>query len=74
MLAVASGNSSVLYTFYPPLTGSPFYYLGVVLIVVGSWFWAGLMVYNMAAWKREHPGERVPLAMYGTVANALLWV
>jgi cytochrome c oxidase subunit I len=74
VLAVASGNSSVLYTFYPPLTGSPFYYLGVVLVVVGSWFWAGLMVYNMAAWKREHPGERVPLAMYGTVANALLWV
>jgi cytochrome c oxidase subunit I len=32
----------VLYTFYPPLTGSPFYYLGVVLVVVGSWFWAGL--------------------------------
>ena len=74
VLAVASGNSSVLYTFYPPLTGSPFYYLGVVLVVVGSWFWAGLMVYNMVVWKREHPGERVPLAMYGTVANALLWV
>ena len=74
LLAVAGGNSSVLYTFYPPLIGSPFYYLGIVLVVVGSWFWAGLMIYNMAAWKREHPGERVPLAMYGTVANALLWV
>ena len=73
VLAVAGGNSSVLYTFYPPLTGSPFYYLGVVLVVVGSWFWVGLMVYNMVAWKRDHPGARVPLAMYGTVANALLW-
>src|SRR5262249_13264717 len=38
VLAVAGGNSWVLYTFYPPLTGSPFYYLGVVLVVVGSWF------------------------------------
>jgi cytochrome c oxidase subunit I len=74
LLAVAAGNSSVLYTFYPPLTGSPFYYFGVVLVVVGSWFWAGLMVYNMAKWKQEHPGERVPLAVFGTVANALLWV
>ena len=73
MLTVAGGNSSVLYTFYPPLTGSPYYYLGIVLVVVGSWFWAGLMIYNMAAWKREHPAERVPLAIYGTVANALLW-
>jgi cytochrome c oxidase subunit 1 len=74
VLAVAGGNASVLYTFYPPLTGSPFYYLGIVLVVVGSWFWAGLMIYNMVAWKREHPGAHVPLAMYGTVANAVLWV
>jgi cytochrome c oxidase subunit I len=74
LLAVAAGNSSVLYTFYPPLTGSPFYYLGIVLAVVGSWFWVGLMVYNMRQWKREHPGEKVPLAMFGTVANALLWI
>jgi len=74
MLAVATGNSSVLYTFYPPLTGSPFYYLGIVLAVVGSWFWAGLMVYYMSVWKRDHPGEKVPLAMFGTVANALLWI
>jgi len=74
LLAVAAGSSSVLYTFYPPLTASPFYYVGIVLAVVGSWFWAVLMVYNMRAWKQEHPGERVPLAVFGTVANALLWL
>ena len=74
MLAVAAGNSSVLYTFYPPLTASPFYYIGIVLVVVGSWFWAGLMVYNLRKWKQEHPGEKVPLAMFGTVTNALLWI
>jgi cytochrome c oxidase subunit 1 len=74
LLAVAAGNSSVLYTFYPPLMGSPFYYIGIVLAVVGSWFWVGLMVYNMRQWKQDHPGEKVPLAMFGTVANALLWI
>jgi cytochrome c oxidase subunit 1 len=42
--------------------------------VVGSWFWVGLMVYNMRQWKQDHPGEKVPLAMFGTVANALLWI
>src|SRR5271157_654895 len=30
VVAVASGTSSVLYTFYPPLVASPFFYLGVV--------------------------------------------
>ena len=31
------------------------------------------MVMMLAAWKRTHPGETVPLAMYGTTANAILW-
>jgi cytochrome c oxidase subunit 1 len=33
---VSLGLASVLYTFYPPLIGNPFYYIGVVLVVVGS--------------------------------------
>ncbi|WP_039783294.1 cbb3-type cytochrome c oxidase subunit I [Herbaspirillum huttiense] len=69
----AAGKSSVLYTFYPPMIGSPFYYLGVVLVVVGSWIWVALMVINLLAWKRVHPGQVVPLAMYGNVAGACLW-
>ena len=72
-VSVASGHASVLYTFYPPLTGSPFYYLGVTLVVVGSWFWIGVMILNYWQWKREHPQERVPLAMFGVMATALLW-
>ena len=31
--AVLSGNSSVLYTFYPPLLGSVWYYLGATLLL-----------------------------------------
>src|SRR5262249_8456244 len=34
---IAAGRATVLYTFSPPLIGSAFYYLGVVLVVVGSW-------------------------------------
>ena len=70
---VALGRASVLYTFYPPLIGSAFYYLGVVLVVVGSWIWVALMSLNMWAWKRDHPGEPVPLAMFANVAGSLLW-
>ena len=39
LVPVALGRASVLYTFYPPLIGSPFYYIGVVLVVAGSWMW-----------------------------------
>src|SRR5699024_10058186 len=32
---VIIGNSSVLYTFYPPMAASPWFYIGLVLIVLG---------------------------------------
>ncbi len=71
--AVALGLASVLFTFYPPMVGSVFYYLGVVLVVVGSWIWVALMSINLASWKRENPGKTVPLPMYASVAGAYLW-
>ncbi|MEJ8852398.1 cbb3-type cytochrome c oxidase subunit I [Variovorax rhizosphaerae] len=70
---VALGRASVLFTFYPPMIGSPFYYLGVVLVVVGSWVWVALMAVNLKAWKSNHRGKPIPLAMFGNVAGAYLW-
>jgi len=72
-LTVAGGKASVLYTFYPPMIASSFYYIGVVLVVVGSWIWVALMALNLRAWRKEHPGAPVPLAMFGNVAGAYLW-
>ncbi len=70
---MALGKASVLYTFYPPMLASPFYYLGVVLVVVGSWVWVALMYVNLRAWKKDNPGAAIPLAMFGNVAGAYLW-
>jgi len=72
-VTMALGNASVLYTFYPPMIASPFYYLGVVLVVVGSWIWVALMSINLRAWRKANPGATVPLAMFGNVAGAYLW-
>jgi cytochrome c oxidase subunit I len=72
-VTVAIGKASVLYTFYPPMIASPFYYIGIVLVVVGSWIWVALMSINLRAWKKANPGATVPLAMYGNVAGAYLW-
>src|SRR3954470_5324220 len=72
-IPIALGRASVLYTFYPPMIGSVFYYLGVVLVVVGSWVWVALMSINLRAWKKDNAGKAVPLAMFGNVAGAYLW-
>jgi cytochrome c oxidase subunit I len=73
LVTVAAGAATVLYTFYPPLSGHPLYYVGVLIALAGSWIWIGLMVSHFARWKRDHPGLPVPLAMFATTAGALLW-
>jgi cytochrome c oxidase subunit I len=73
IIPVSLGRASVLYTFYPPLIGNAFYYIGVVLVVVGSWIWVALMSINLRAWKKAHPGRPVPLAMFANVAGSYLW-
>ena len=73
IIPVALGRASVLYTFYPPLIGNAFYYIGVVLVVVGSWIWVALLSVNLGIWKGQHPDQPVPFAMFANVAGAYLW-
>jgi cytochrome c oxidase subunit 1 len=73
VVAILSGQASVLYTFYPPLLASAWYYGGAFLLIAGSMIWVALMIYNMAAWKRENSGRPVPLAMFAITATAILW-
>jgi cytochrome c oxidase subunit 1 len=70
VVTVLAGKASVLYTFYPPLLASPWYYLGAFLLIGGSMIWVVVMVVNMAGWKRDYPGRPVPFAI---TATALLW-
>ena len=72
--AILSGQANVLYTFYPPLRAHPAFYVGLTLVVVGSWiaFFNWLPPYF--AWKREHPGEKAPLAVVGMFAAFIVWL
>jgi cytochrome c oxidase subunit 1 len=73
-IPLLAGKASVLYTFYPPLKADPMFYIGATLLVVGSWGWCIEMIMSTVRWKRDNPGEVVPLAMYGTTANAIMWL
>jgi cytochrome c oxidase subunit 1 len=66
--------SNVLYTFYPPMIGHPTFYIGLTLLVVGSDLAAFNTFMTYRSWRRDHPGERVPLAVFGVIANYVMWV
>lgn len=73
-LPLLAGKASVLFTFYPPLMAHPVFYIGATLLVVGSWFWCASMIIMFVQWKKANPGQPVPLAMFATTANAILWL
>ncbi len=72
--AILAGKASVLYTFYPPMQAHPAFYIGLTLVVVGSWGWCAVMVKALAAWRRANPGALIPLPMHGMMATVIVWI
>ena len=72
--AMLTGKANVLYTFYPPLIAHWTFYVGVVLLVVGSLVPFFLdWIPNHLAWRREHRGEPFPLPVLGVFVTFILW-
>src|SRR6202162_4631575 len=58
--AILSGRASVLYTFYPPLMASGWYYGGAFLLIGGSMIWVVVMLLKLTAWKWANPAWPFP--------------
>ena len=71
--SILRGQSSVLYTFYPPMQAHPIFYIGATLLVVGSWIWGGILIASYRSWRRQHPGVPAPLAVHGMLATIVVW-
>lgn len=72
-IPILTNAATVLYTFYPPLKASWAFYLGLTLVVVGSWI-EGLGFYlTLAAWRKDNRGVRSPFIALGGIINAAMW-
>jgi cytochrome c oxidase subunit 1 len=72
-VTILRGQSTVLYTFYPPLQAHPLFYIGATGLVVGSWVWGAVTLASYLSWRREHPGVPVPLPVHGLLATIIIW-
>ncbi|PTM16117.1 MAG: cytochrome C oxidase subunit I [Bacteroidetes bacterium] len=72
-LVMVAGEATVLYTFYPPLKAHPLFYIGLVLVVVGSWvaFFNWIPMY--LRWRKENAGEKTPIAVVGMFTTFIVW-
>lgn len=72
-LPILMNLATVLFTFYPPMKASPWFYVGLTLVVVGSWMagWGHIATYR--AWRRDNPSEKTPFIALGSLITMVMW-
>lgn len=66
-------EASVLYTFYAPLQAHFVFYLGLTLVIVGSWAVGTTIILKYAEWRRANPGQPSPLLTFMALVNTMMW-
>ena len=68
------GNAAtVLFTFYPPLRAHWAFYVGLTLVVVGTWLVTLNLALTWRAWRADHPGLPTPLAAFMSLVTFAMW-
>ncbi|GAJ28593.1 cbb3-type cytochrome c oxidase subunit I [Acidomonas methanolica] len=73
LAAMFDNSSNVLWTFYPPLKGSPLFYFGLTALGLGSTLPLPILLQMRSAWKKQRPGEVTPLVTYMALITMLMW-
>lgn len=71
---IIAGEASVLYTFYAPLKANGFYYVGLALVIVGTWISSFALVGHYMVWRRNNKGQLSPLFAFMTITTIVLWI
>jgi cytochrome c oxidase subunit I len=68
------GNAAtVMFTFYPPLKAHWAFYVGLTLVVAGTWLVTLNLVLTWRAWRARNPGVRTPLAAFMSLITFVMW-
>jgi cytochrome c oxidase subunit 1 len=68
------GNAAtVMFTFYPPLKAHWAFYVGLTLVVAGTWLVTLNLALTWRAWRARHPAVRTPLAAFMSLVTFVMW-
>jgi cytochrome c oxidase subunit 1 len=73
VIVILLGKATVLYTFYAPMKASPWFYISLALIVIGSWLSGFGIFYQYSKWRKDNKGQVSPLFAFMSVVTMLLW-
>src|SRR5690625_1088047 len=72
-IMILLNEASVLYTFYAPLQAHVVFYIGLALVIVGTWIIGFIIFKRHARFRKENPGVQTPLLSYMAVITMLMW-
>ncbi|MFD2130045.1 cbb3-type cytochrome c oxidase subunit I [Pseudogracilibacillus auburnensis] len=71
---ILMNDGTVLYTFYAPMQASPWFYVSLALLIVGSWFSSAGILAAYIHWRKKNKNQASPLFAYMSVATIILWI
>lgn len=71
---IISGQASVMYTFYAPLQASGFFYVGLALVIIGTWISSFALVGHYRVWRKNNKGQLSPLFAFMTITTIIMWI
>jgi cytochrome c oxidase subunit 1 len=72
-IPLAMNAATVMFTFYPPLKAHWAFYLGLTLVVVGTWLVTLNLALTWRAWRAQNPEGRTPLAAFMSLVTFAMW-
>ncbi|WP_078592508.1 cbb3-type cytochrome c oxidase subunit I [Evansella clarkii] len=64
VIPILLNQATVMFTFYPPMAASPWFYIGLVFIVLGVWMCAFGAFIQVANWRKNNKGQHLPIISY----------
>jgi cytochrome c oxidase subunit I len=70
---LAGNAATVMFTFYAPLRAHWAFYIGLTLVVVGTWLITLRLALSQRAWRAQHPAAPTPLAAFMSLVTMAMW-
>jgi cytochrome c oxidase subunit 1 len=70
---LVQNNATVMFTFYPPLLAHWMFYVGLTLVVVGTWLVTLNLILTYRGWRRHHADTRTPLPAFMCLITFIMW-
>ena len=72
-IPLLQNNATVMFTFYPPMKAHWAFYVGLTVVVVGTWLVTLNLVLTHLAWRRRNPAARTPLPAFMALITFVMW-